>query len=143
MTAHIVFFILVAFALLGDARIFLFVMNRVVFGNHREEKSPWQPLLYITPPVLLFLTLLFWPLHRWIAWFMERPFVERVTPDPLERVIWWIPAARLGAGWLIGAACVGVYWIVDRMRHNAHPERAQGVRDGAPQVIRIRKAHMP
>ncbi|HSP33257.1 MAG TPA: metallophosphoesterase, partial [Thermoanaerobaculia bacterium] len=28
-------------------------------------------------------------------------------------------------------------------RQNAHPERVKGVREGAPQVIRIRKAHMP
>jgi len=87
MLAHIIFFILVAFALLGDARIFLFVMNRVVFGNHREERSPWKPLLYITPPVLFVLTAFFWPLHRWMVWLMERPLVERVTPDELERVI--------------------------------------------------------
>ena len=53
-TAHTIFFILTAFALLGDARIFLFIMNRVVLGDHREEHSPWKPLLYVVPPVLLF-----------------------------------------------------------------------------------------
>lgn len=142
-TAHTVFFILTAFALLGDARIFLFIMNRVVFGDHREEHSPWKPLLYVVPPVLLFLTALFWPLHRWMTWLMERPLVERVTPDIFERLYWMIPLAKLGAAWLIAAACVGAYWIVDRIYRNSNPERVQGVRDLDPEVIRLRKAHMP
>jgi predicted MPP superfamily phosphohydrolase len=142
-TAHTIFFILTAFALLGDARIFLFIMNRVVFGDHRHEHSPWKPLLYIVPPVLLFLTALFWPLHRWMTWLMERPLIERVTPDFFERLYWIIPLAKLGAAWLISAACVGAYWIVDRIYRNANPERVQGVRDLDPEVIRLRKAHMP
>jgi len=54
-----------------------------------------------------------------------------------------VPAAKLGAAWLVGAACVGVYWLVDRAHRNAHPERVKGVRYQAPDVIRIRKAHMP
>lgn len=143
MTARVIFFILVAFALLGDARIFLFIMNRVVFGNHRHEHSPWAPLLYIVPPVLLFLTLLFWPLHRWMTWLMERPLVERVTPDVLERLYWEVPLAKLGATWLFAAACVGAYWIVDRLYRNANPERVRGVHDEESEVIRLRKAHMP
>jgi uncharacterized protein len=142
-TAHTIFFILTAFALLGDARIFLFIMNRVVFGDHREERSPWKPLLYIVPPVLLFLTALFWPLHRWMTWLMERPLIEQVTPDFFERLYWIIPLAKLGAAWLICAACVGAYWIVDRIYRNSNPERVQGVRDLEPEVIRLRKAHMP
>ena len=143
MTPHVIFFILTAFALLGDARIFLFIMNRTVFGDHREEHSPWTPLLYIVPPVLLFLTAMFWPLHRWIVWLMERPLVVRVAPDPIEKLIWMIPLAKLGAAWLIGAACVGAYWIVDRLYRNSNPERVGGVRDLEPEVIRLRKAHMP
>jgi predicted MPP superfamily phosphohydrolase len=142
-TARTIFFILTAFALLGDARIFLFIMNRVVFGDHREEHTPWKPLLYVVPPVLLFLTALFWPLHRWMTWLMERPLVERVTPDVFERLYWVIPLAKLGAAWLIAAACVGAYWIVDRFYRNSNPERVQGVRDLDPEVIRLRKAHMP
>ncbi|HEX7420886.1 MAG TPA: metallophosphoesterase [Thermoanaerobaculia bacterium] len=142
-TARAIFFILTAFALLGDARIFLFIMNRVVFGDHREEHSPWTPLLYVVPPVLLFLTALFWPLQRWMTWLMERPLVERVTPDVFERLYWVIPLAKLGAAWLIVAACVGAYWIVDRIYRNSNPERVQGVRDLEPEVIRLRKAHMP
>ena len=143
MTTHVIFFTLVVFALLGDARIFLFIMNRVVFGAHKHEHSPWKPLLYVVPPVLLFLTAFFWPLHRWIRWVMERQFVERITPDPIEKIIWSIPAAKLGAAWLLGAACVGVYWIVDRAWRNAHPERVKGVRDLPSDIIRLRKAHMP
>ena len=142
-TAHTIFFILTAFALLGDARIFLFIMNRVVFGDHREEHSPWKPLLYVVPPILLFLTALFWPLHRWMTWLMERPLVERVTPDVFEKLYWMIPLAKLGAAWLIAAACVGAYWIVDRFYRNSNPDRVQGVRDLDPEVIRLRKAHMP
>lgn len=142
-TARTIFFILTAFALLGDARIFLFIMNRTVFGDHREEHSPWKPLLYIVPPILLFLTALFWPLHRWMTWLMERPLVERVTPDVFEKLYWMIPLAKLGAAWLIAAACVGAYWIVDRFYRNSNPIRVQGVRDLEPEVIRLRKAHMP
>jgi hypothetical protein len=143
MLIHAIFFILVALALLGDARIFLFIMNRAVFGGHKEEHSPWKPLMYIVPPILLFLTALFWPLHRWIVWLMEQPLVERIAPDALERLIWLIPVAKLAAAWLIGAACVGVYWIVDRARLNLHPERVRGVRDLPSDIIRLRKAHLP
>ncbi|MGZ8797202.1 MAG: metallophosphoesterase [Thermoanaerobaculia bacterium] len=143
MTPHIIFFILVAFALLGDARIFLFILNRVVFGPHRQERSPWTPLLYIVPPVLLFLTALFWPLHRWIRWLMERQFVETMTPDRVERVIWSIPAAKLGLFWLITSACIGVYWLVDCAYRNAHPEKVRGVREEPSSVVKLRKAHMP
>ena len=143
MTPHIIFFVLVAFAFLGDARIFLFILNRVVFGDHRQERSPWTPLLYIVPPVLLFLTALFWPLHRWIRWLMERQFVETMMPDRVERVIWSIPAAKLGLFWLITSACIGVYWVVDRAYRNAHPEKVRGVREEPSSVVKLRKAHMP
>jgi predicted MPP superfamily phosphohydrolase len=143
MTPYVIFFILVAFAILGDARIFLFIMNRVVFGDHRQERSPWTPLLYVVPPVLLFLTALFWPLHRWIRWLMERQFVENMTPDRVERVIWSIPAAKLGLFWLITSACIGVYWLVDRAYRNAHPEKVHGVCEEPSIVVKLRKAHMP
>ena len=143
MTPYVIFFILVAFAILGDARIFLFIMNRVVFGDHRQERSPWTPLLYVVPPVLLFLTALFWPLHRWIRWLMERQFVENMTPDRVERVIWSIPAAKLGLFWLITSACIGVYWLVDRAYRNAHREKVRGVREEPSIVVKLRKAHMP
>lgn len=66
MLLRSLFFFLVALGLLGDLRIFLFVVNRLVFGSHRHEKSRWQWLLWCTPPMLLLLTWLFRPLH-WIA----------------------------------------------------------------------------
>ncbi|HSP13273.1 MAG TPA: metallophosphoesterase [Thermoanaerobaculia bacterium] len=128
MTAHVVFFLLVVFALLGDARIFLFIINRVVFGSHRHEKNPWKPLLYIVPPILLFLTALFWPVHQWITWLTEQPTTT---------------LAKVGALWLVIAASVGMYWIIDRARLNANPERVRGVRRNPSDIIRLRKAHMP
>ena len=103
------FFLLLAFALLGDARIFLFVMNRLVFGSHRHEKSPWAPLMWITPVVLLILTSLFWPLHRWIDWMLRRDIIDRVTPEAIERVDWDTMLGKIGLGWLMIAAAVGVY----------------------------------
>jgi predicted MPP superfamily phosphohydrolase len=128
LLARTIFFILVLFALLGDARIFFFIMNRVIFGSHRHEKSPWMPLLYIAPPVLLFLTGLFWPLHQWITRIIDRP-----TPA----------LARLGAFWLVAAAGTGIYWVIDKIRLNATPERVSGVSTDPPEIIRLRKAHMP
>ena len=46
MLLRALFAAFVLLALLGDARIFLFVMNRVVFGSHRQEKSPWHWLMF-------------------------------------------------------------------------------------------------
>ncbi|HYR28078.1 MAG TPA: hypothetical protein VEU30_06400, partial [Thermoanaerobaculia bacterium] len=110
------FFFLLVLALIGDARIFLFVMNRLVFGSHREEKSPWHFLLYAIPPVLLFLTLLFWPLHAWIGALADNRIVEKFTPDRMESVPWSLWGAKAGSAWLFLAAAVGAYWIVDRVR---------------------------
>jgi uncharacterized protein len=124
LTAHVVFLILVGLALLGDARIFLFIINRVVFGNHRHEKNPWTPLLYVIPPVLLLLTALFWPVHRWIIWLTDRPTTI---------------LTKVGALWLVIAASVGVYWIIDRARLNANPERIRGIRSDPPEIIRLKQ----
>jgi predicted MPP superfamily phosphohydrolase len=85
------FFVLFALALLGDARVFLFVINRVVFGGHREEKSRWHWLLYALPPLLLALTV-------------------------------FVAFGKLHALWLIIAAGVGSYWILDRIRVAAFGE---------------------
>ena len=52
MLVRALFFAFIALALLGDARIFLFVLNRFVFGDHQEEKNPWHWLMFVTPPVL-------------------------------------------------------------------------------------------
>ncbi|HVS31307.1 MAG TPA: metallophosphoesterase [Thermoanaerobaculia bacterium] len=138
------FFALVVLALIGDARVFLFVLNRWVFGSHREEKSPWTWLIWVTPPVLLGLTLLFWPLNQWINWMLEQDFVDRLTPERLDNLIWQVALGKIGLFWLFIAASIGIYWIVDRARINLQgPQKLRGVRSLPPEVIRIRRAHMP
>jgi predicted MPP superfamily phosphohydrolase len=139
-----VFFLLLFFALLGDARIFLFVLNRVVFGSHRHEKSPWTWLLYVVPPILLLLTALFWPLHRWIDWMLRTEVVDRITPEIIERVDWNAALGKAGLAWLLIAAAVGVYWIVDTIRLRArHEELPRGLRALPSTVVRLRKEHIP
>ena len=109
------FFILLSLALVGDARVFLFVMNRLVFGSHREEKAKLHWLLYAVPPLLLFLTLLFLPLNEWIADLAGNRVVDRITPEPLEGV--WIGFwTYVGPLWLLIAASIGLYWLIDRTR---------------------------
>ena len=103
-----VFFAFLLLALLGDARIFLFVMNRLVFGSHREEKSNWHWLMYAVPPLLLALTALFWPLNQWIEWLMGTRAFERITPQRLEEVVWSLALAKLGAVWLISIVGLGL-----------------------------------
>jgi uncharacterized protein len=138
------FFILLPLALLGDARVFLFILNRFVFGSHRQEESPWTWLIYVVPPLLLALTLFFWPLHQWLLWLASRDFMERLTPDALEKVIWSLMWAKIGAAWLFIAAGIGLYWIIDRARIlMAGPEPLRGVQTKDPEVIRLRKAHVP
>ena len=127
MPVRVIFSIFVLFALLGDARIFLFIMNRVVFGSHRQEKSPWHFLMYVVPPVLLFLTTLFWTVPRWLDRPAEAPML-----------------AAIGTAWLIAAAAVGFSWMVDRVRVLAFPQAPlTGVRDAPPEVIALRRAHIP
>ena len=134
------FFSLLFLALVGDARIFLFVMNRLVFGGHREEKSPWHWLMYAIPPVLLFLTLLFWPLHQWIGALADNRLVERFTPDRIESVLWSPMLAKIGSAWLFIAAGVGAYWIIDRLRTLRMPAPVvAGTRTLPPTVIKARQ----
>jgi uncharacterized protein len=54
----VLFAILIVFALLGNARVFFFVANRLVFGPHREERSPFHWMLRAVPIALVVLTLL-------------------------------------------------------------------------------------
>ena len=144
MILHLLFFLLVGLALLGDARIFLFILNRVVFGDHRHEKSPWTFLIWTVPPVLLGLTLLWWPLGRWIQWIASRQIVARITPQRIEDIVWSVFWAKLGAGWLFVAAAIGIYWIVDRIRVNRIGEtRVRGTKTFPSEVVKIRKAHVP
>lgn len=133
------FFVLLALALVGDARIFLFVMNRLVFGGHREEKAKLHWLLYAVPPALLFLTLLFWPLHAWIGHLADTRLVDRVTPERLEYFLGSVFWAKVGTVWLFTAAAVGVYWLVDRVRVLLLPPRPiAGTKTLPSNVIRAR-----
>ncbi len=121
--AILVLFVLLA--LLGDARIFLFILNRVVFGSHRRERTPWSWLMCLVAPLLLVLTALFWPLAA------EEWALGSAT-------------SRIGAAWLIVAATVGMYWLLNRVRVNAFPPHPlSGIRTAPPEVIRLRRAHVP
>lgn len=141
---QLLFFVLLALALAGDARIFLFVANTIVFGAHKEEEPRLQWLLKAVPILLIVLTLLFWPLHRWIAALAENSMVERITPDRFEEIPWSLFLARVGATWLLIAAAIGLYWIVDRFRILLRGEtRVAGTKTLPSEVVRLRKAHMP
>jgi len=144
MLVHIIFAVFVLMALLGDVRIFLFVLNRAVFGSHREEQTPWGWLIYTVPPLLLILTALFWPLNRWMERLMSTPFAERITPERLGEMPWSIATAKIGAAWLIIAAAVGGYWLLERIRVLAYPEPPLvGIRTQPSDVVRLRKEHVP
>lgn len=77
--------IFIALALLGDARIFLFVFNRFVYGSHREEESPYRWLLWVVTPLLAAATIFF--LRYWsvvaapvgLYWIVDR---VRVLTQP-------------------------------------------------------------
>jgi predicted MPP superfamily phosphohydrolase len=141
---RLVFAVVVCLALLGDARIFLFIMNRFVFGDHREEHHPWGFLMWTTPPILLVLTALFWPLNNWIERLLSTHVVERITPERMEEVVWSIALAKVGGAWLMIAACVGLYWIVDRFRElTMRRAPLEGVVDREPRLVALRRAHVP
>jgi uncharacterized protein len=138
------FFILLTLALIGDARVFFFVANRIVFGSHKEERPPFHWMLYAVPPLLLVLTLLFWPLHQWIQVVADNRIVERITPEPLERVLWSLTLAKIGSAWLFIAAGIGSYWIIDRLRVVAQGDkRIAGTRTLDSNVVKLRKEHIP
>src|SRR5579864_200435 len=83
---------ILAFALLGDARILLFILNRVVFGSHRHEKNSWWWLLVVFPPLLLLLTLRGGPGWLIVAaaigmvWVLDRIRVLAFPQPPLTGV---------------------------------------------------------
>ena len=127
MVIRAIFVVFILLALLGDARIFLFVLNRFVFGGHRQEKTPWGWMMYTVPPLLLILTALFSVVGRWL---------DRPAEAPL--------LVSIGAAWLIIAAVVGTLWVLDRIRVLAFRQQAlAGIREHPPEVIRLRKAHVP
>jgi predicted MPP superfamily phosphohydrolase len=141
---RLLFALMVLLALLGDVRIFLFILNRFVFGDHREEHNPWNFLIWAMPPVLLALTGLFWPLNIWVERLLTFRLVEAITPDRIEAISWSEDLARLGAIWMIAAASVGLYWLVDRVRELAIEKvPLDGIRDAEPTLIRLRRPHVP
>src|SRR5207237_9721935 len=141
MLVHLIFAAFVLLALLGDARISLYLLNRLVFGSHREEKSPWDPLIFIVPPLLLGLTLLFWPVNDWIDRLMSSRLVERLASERFESIGWSLILAKIGAAWLIIAAGVGCVWILERIRANAFGEvTLHGTRTLPPEVVRLRRS---
>jgi len=138
------FFALLFLALVGDARVFFFVANRIVFGAHTEEKSEYHWMLYAVPPLLLILTLMFWPLHQWIQVLADNRLVERLTPEPLEDIMWSLTLAKIGSAWLFIAAGIGSYWILDRARVLIHGEpQVAGTTTLPPLSVKLRKAHIP
>ncbi|HEY0157969.1 MAG TPA: metallophosphoesterase [Thermoanaerobaculia bacterium] len=138
------FFSLLFLALVGDARVFFFVANRIVFGSHKEEKPPYHWLLFAVPPFVLVLTFLFWPLHRWVQIVADHRLVERITPEPFERILWSLTLAKIGSAWLFIAAGIGAYWILDRARILAQGEKVvAGTRTLPSEVFALRKAHVP
>ncbi|HEX2060928.1 MAG TPA: hypothetical protein VHK90_09310, partial [Thermoanaerobaculia bacterium] len=138
------FFVLLFLALVGDARVFFFVVNRIVFGSHKQEKPPFQWLLKATPPLLLGLTLLFWPLHQWIAALADHRLIDRLTPERMSEAVFSLVLAKIGASWLFIAAGIGAYWIVDRIRVLVQRDQpVAGTRTYESEVIRLRRAHVP
>jgi uncharacterized protein len=141
---ELLFAILLILALFGDARMFFFVANRLVFGSHLEEHNPRTWLLWATPPLLLVLTLLFWPLHRLLRTLGRTEFADRITPDQLEPVFSTTVIATIGAAWLFFAASVGLYWIIDRLFHLVRgPSTVDGTRTLPSEIVKLRKAHVP
>lgn len=139
------FFALLVFALIGDARVFLFVVNRTTFGDHREDKSAqYNWVYYVIPPLLLGGTLLFWPLHQWIRDLADNRLVERFAPQSVERAMTSLLLAKFGAAWLFIAAGIGAYWIVNRaivLATRIPPVPGTNTLDS--DVVTLRKAHIP
>ncbi|HEY8130963.1 MAG TPA: metallophosphoesterase, partial [Thermoanaerobaculia bacterium] len=77
--------------------------------------------------LLVVLTALFSVVRRWL---------DRPAEAPL--------LVSIGAAWLIIAAVVGTYWILDRIRILAFGQPAlAGINELPSVVIRLRKAHVP
>ncbi|HEY5610188.1 MAG TPA: metallophosphoesterase [Thermoanaerobaculia bacterium] len=110
--------------LLGNARLFLFALNRIAFRQRtHHDRMKWA--LAGIPPVLLALSTLYFFFYR---------AVENGTFDL---------ASKLGAGWTLLTAGAGVYWVVDRAWQNAKQNEVSGVRSLEPEVVAMRRAHIP
>ena len=138
------FYVFLPLALLGDLRILLFVMNRLVFGAHKKEETPWRWLIVVLAPLLLFLTALFWPLSMWIDRLATMRVVDFLTPERIEKAMVSIALAKLGAAWLIVAASIGLFWLVDRIRVLSLAETPlAGTRTLPSEIIPLRSPHIP
>ncbi len=119
-----IYILLGFFALMGNARIGLFSLNRLVFGEkHESDRLKWG--LLAIPIVLLLLAPLYWI------------FVRDFRDGQLTLLGW------SGAIWLSVTVGAGIYWLIDRGWHTTHPKQMEGVRSDEPDLIRIRKAHIP
>jgi uncharacterized protein len=117
--------VLIAFAALaGTARIGLFALNRMIFGQ-REEHPTMNWALVGIPPALGLLSLLYIPLYRAIFRGEESTL------------------ALPGALWLTLTAATGIYWLLDRTLQLRRRPPVAGVRSISTQLIRLRKAHIP
>ncbi|HUO83680.1 MAG TPA: hypothetical protein VM534_01075, partial [Thermoanaerobaculia bacterium] len=118
------YLLLGCFALLGNARLFLFALNRVVFGQrHEGDRMKW--VFYSVPPLLAGMGWLYYELHT---------ALESGSIDP---------PAMFGAVWLGVTTGAGVWWMVDKGWQRLHPERIERIRELPSEVIRLRKAHIP
>ena len=120
----LIYALLAFFGFAGTARVGLFSLNRIIFGDHHETDLV-KIALYVVQPILLGLTIL------WI------PFILG-----LERG-WLGPWGMAGAVWVAITVSTGVYWLIDRsIRWTAEPP-LPGVRVLPSEIIRMRKAHIP
>jgi uncharacterized protein len=116
--------VLVILALMGNARIGLFSLNRLVFAQkHESDRLKWA--LRSIPVTLLLLA----PLYG----FLIRDFARGE----------FTPFGWAGSVWLLVTVSTGIYWTIDRAWHNLHPPEIGGVRSFPPEVVRLRKAHNP
>lgn len=118
-------YILLAFlALMGNARIGLFSLNRLVFGEtHESDRLKWG--LVAIPFVLLLMAPLYWLFIR----------------DFRDGALTLLGSA--GAAWLALTVGTGTYWLIDRAWHATHPKSIDGVHALPSETIRLRKAHVP
>ncbi|HXI12536.1 MAG TPA: metallophosphoesterase [Thermoanaerobaculia bacterium] len=114
---------LLAFA--GTTRIGLFTLNRGVFGQKSDKFDRMKWLMVAIPPLLILLTLLFYPLCVAIQ-------------DGF-----WTPWATGGAIWLLLSCATGAYWIVDRVYQNLRDSHVPGTKTFPSEITLLRKAHIP
>ena len=120
----LVYFAVLLLALAGSARIGLFSLNRLVFGQqHDSDRMKW--LLRLIPLALIGLMALWIPLYFRI--------------ENGEESRWGVA----GGIWMAFSLLIGIYWIAERAWKHRHPRIVAGVHTHEPQIIKLRKAHIP